>query len=304
MVNIPREFTSDMSIDREYDMHHRADIEPTNMVIFHAHDHYEIYMYISGNMDIAIEENLYRPQMYDLFIYAPGMMHRWIPRPPVGRYERAYLYMRRRTLSELSTPDLPIYSIIENAVQSHVYTFHPGPHKGPQLLQLMDEIHHTLNSTDPVDQVINRCRLNILLADICRIIERRGEETPSIPNRMHDIILYINQHLTESITLDELASRFFVSKYYLLHAFKDYTNLSVHQYIIARRIIAAQHMLKEGLPPGTVAQQCGFNDYAGFYRAFVKQTGTTPQAFSKRKHSDAHLPNSTQPSSPHESPTT
>lgn len=286
MTNIPRELVSDMSPDHEFELYHRSEFEPRQMTVFHAHDHYEIYIYISGNLDLAIEENLYRPQMYDLFIYAPGMMHRWIPHPPIGLYERSYLYIRRKTIKSMSTAELPIYSLIDQAVKSHIYTFHIGSHEGPILLRLMDEIQHALHSNDPFEQAINRCRVQILLASIGRIIAHRGEETPSIPNRMHDIILYINEHLTEPITLDELASRFFVSKYYLLHAFKEHTNLSVHQYIIARRIIAAQQMLKNGQPPGVVAQQCGFNDYAGFYRAFVKQTGTAPQSFLKCKHSD------------------
>lgn len=292
MTNVSGDIVSDLAADLEFDVRHHADVEPNWMTRFHAHDHYEIYMYLSGSLDLAIEENLYRPQAFDLFIYAPGMMHHWIPRPPIGRYERAYLYIRRETLCSMSTAELPIISIIEKAIESQVYAFHVNPHEGSALLHLIDEIHHTAYSTDAFEQVINRCRVQIMLARVCRIIEHRDEAASSIPNRMHDIILYINEHLMQPITLDELASHFFVSKYYLLHAFKEYTNLSVHQYIITRRIIAAQHMLKEGLPPGTVAQKCGFNDYAGFYRAFVKQTGTTPQAFSKRKHSDTHLPDS------------
>ena len=94
-----------------------------------------------------------------------------------------------------------------------------------------------------------------------------------------------NEHLTESLTLDELAAKFYVSKYYLLHAFKEYANLSVHQYIISKRIIHAQILLQNGVSPGEAARDSGFNDYAGFYPAFVKQTGMTPQQYSRRESS-------------------
>ena len=99
------------------------------------------------------------------------------------------------------------------------------------------------------------------------------------------MVAYINEHLTESLTLDELAAKFYVSKYYLLHAFKEYANLSVHQYIISKRIIHAQILLQDGVSPGEAARDSGFNDYAGFYRAFVKQTGMTPQQYNRRESS-------------------
>ena len=104
-------------------------------------------------------------------------------------------------------------------------------------------------------------------------------EASSLPSRLRDIISYINEHITESLSLDMLAEQFLVSKYYLLHTFKEYTNLSVYQYIISKRISHAQNLMPEGMPPGNAAQASGFNDYAGFYRAFVKQVGVTPQAF-------------------------
>ena len=64
---------------------------------------------------------------------------------------------------------------------------------------------------------------------------------------------------------------------------KSYNIFKIHQYIINKRIASAQNLLREGKSPGEAARMCGFNDYAGFYRAFVKQTGMAPQIFSKRQ---------------------
>ncbi len=270
-----------MPANREFEVYHVVDGSKFKMASFHVHDHYEFYIYMNGSIDIAVEEKLYTPEPYALFVYPPGVMHRAVARPDLDRYERAYVYASRECIKSMSTSEFPMMQIIENAMASHAYSFRPNVQAGTEIVTLCDEIIRHAGLTAPADQLINRCRVNILLASLCRLINPENEEALTIPNRMRDVISYINDHLTESLTLDALAERFYVSKYYLLHAFKEYTNLSVHQYIISKRIILAQSLLRDGTTPGDAARACGFNDYAGFYRAFVKQTGVTPQAFLK-----------------------
>lgn len=277
-----------MPANCEFEVYHVVDGSDFKMPSFHVHDHYEFYIYMSGNVDIAVEEKLYTPEPYSLFIYPPGVMHRAVARPDLERYERAYVYASRDCIKSMSTPEFPMMQIIENAMASHAYSFRPNVQAGSAIVSLCDEIiqHASLNT--PPDRLINRCRVNILLASLCQLISPENEDELTIPNRMRDVISYINDHLNEPITLDELAEHFFVSKYYLLHAFKEYTRLSVHQYIISKRIIRAQNLMREGASPGDAARLSGFNDYAGFYRAFVKQTGVTPQVFCKSGKPSIH----------------
>lgn len=269
-----------MPADREFEVYHVVDGSSFKMASFHVHDHYEFYIYMSGSVDIAVEEKLYTPEPYALFVYPPGVMHRAVAKPNLDRYERAYVYVSRECIKSMSTPEFPMMQIIDNAIASHAYSYRPNVQSGSAIVTLCDEIIQHAGLTAPPDRLINRCRVNILLASLCQLIHPENEEALTIPNRMRDVISYINDHLSEPITLDSLAEHFFVSKYYLLHAFKDYTSLSVHQYIISKRIILAQNLMRNGASPGDAARACGFNDYAGFYRAFVKQTGVTPQTFS------------------------
>lgn len=275
------DWRNELPADHEFEIYHRSEDDPELMPAFHVHDHYEVYMYLSGKIDIAVEEKLYTPQPYDLFIYPPGVMHHWVGKPKIGHYERTFFYISRSTLENMSTPEFPMMQMIEETAKQHAYCIRPGAQAGSELLAMMDEIIRFSALMDPADQLINRCRANILLISICRLINPKESDSYTIPNRMRDVIAYINEHLTEPLSLDDLADHFFVSKYYLLHAFKEYANLSVHQYIISKRIIHAQNLLRDGMTPGSAARQSGFNDYAGFYRAFVKQTGVAPQEFCK-----------------------
>lgn len=269
--------------NHEYEAYHIISDDSLGMPAFHTHDYYEFYLYVMGNVDIMVEEKDYVPESYALFIYPPGVMHRWNAHTALGRYERAYAYASVDFLSSISTQEFPMLQIIEKAMEKRIYGYRLGVRAGSGLIAQMDEIIHHARLTSPAEQMINRCRMITLLVSICQCIGVTEEEKLSASSQIHQVIAYINDHLADDLTLDKLAARFYVSKYYLLHAFKEYADISVHQYIISKRIIRAQSLLRDGVSPGEAARASGFNDYAGFYRAFVKQTGVTPQQYSRRE---------------------
>ncbi|MGN1021476.1 MAG: helix-turn-helix domain-containing protein [Aristaeellaceae bacterium] len=275
------ETTPEMPDDREYEVHHRVTDNPEPMSVFHNHECFECYLFISGSIDYAIEEKLYSPKPYDMFMIPPGIMHRWVARPPVGRYERMYFYITPECLKEMSTPGFNMLEILSNAASRHNYSFHLDMHAGAELASLAKEAVRSSVLTDPADLLMTRCRVNILAATYCRLIDQGAEASSSAPSRMREIITYINDHITEPISLDDLAEHFFISKSYLLHTFKEYANISVYQYILGKRVMLSQRLMREGMAPGAASRASGFSDYAGFYRAFVKQTGVTPQDFCK-----------------------
>ena len=278
-----------MPNDREYEVYHVINEDNYGMPAFHAHHFYEFFIYVAGNVNFLIEDILYTPEAYDLFIYPPGIMHRWMPKGTVGRYERFYAYVSRSCLESMSTEEFPMAKMIDEAMEKHQYCFRLGYKNGSAIATQIDEISRHFQAADTADRLLNRCRLYMLLISVCRLLDPVSAEASSLPSRLRDIISYINEHITESLSLDMLAEQFLVSKYYLLHTFKEYTNLSVYQYIIGKRISHAQNLMHEGMPPGNAAQASGFNDYAGFYRAFVKQVGVTPQAFCRgEKHKFFH----------------
>lgn len=87
---------------------------------------------------------------------------------------------------------------------------------------------------------------------------------------------YLNANIEKNISLDRLATRFFVSKYHLCRAFKKYSGVSVHSYINHKRIIHAKMLIESGLTASDVAERVGFGDYSAFYRAYVKIVGKSP----------------------------
>ena len=106
--------------------------------------------------------------------------------------------------------------------------------------------------------------------------QRRGAPRPAGNPTVEEIVRYLNAHLSESITLDDLSARFFISKYYLNTVFKKYTGTTVMNYVTHKRLAAARQSIRRGTPPTDAAQECGFGDYSAFFRAYKKLYAQPP----------------------------
>ncbi len=92
-------------------------------------------------------------------------------------------------------------------------------------------------------------------------------------------IEYLNQHITQQLSLEQLADKVHLSPYHFLRQFKAVTGLPPHAYQIDRRIELAKNMLKSGFPIAHVAQQTGFADQAHFQRHFKARVAATPKVY-------------------------
>lgn len=95
---------------------------------------------------------------------------------------------------------------------------------------------------------------------------------------------YIGKYLHETLPLKELAKRVHMSPYYFARAFKNTVGMPPHQYILMRRILKSQKLLKEtDTSISEIAEKCGFHDQAHFNHKFKAWTGTTPRTYRKSK---------------------
>lgn len=91
---------------------------------------------------------------------------------------------------------------------------------------------------------------------------------------------YVNEHLSEKITLQQIGEETYFSPLYCEAVFKQKTGISIIRYVIQRRIEEAQKLLLEGtLSLKKIAETVGFEDYNYFARTFKKATGRTPREY-------------------------
>ncbi|KYG25413.1 AraC family transcriptional regulator [Bradyrhizobium sp. AT1] len=90
---------------------------------------------------------------------------------------------------------------------------------------------------------------------------------------------YIESHLAEPMTLDEIAAVSGVSRFHIVRAFAAATGLPVIRYVRARRLTEAARNLANGAPDILrVALEADYGSHEAFTRAFRDQFGTTPEA--------------------------
>ncbi|MPM47901.1 HTH-type transcriptional activator RhaR [bioreactor metagenome] len=114
----------------------------------------------------------------------------------------------------------------------------------------------------------------------------KSEESPFVA----DLIQYIQSHLTEHMSLDQLANEFFTSKYNLCRIFKKETGFTIVEYINSNRIRLACSILREEKQGYDVGNRVGFSNRSHFIRTFQQLTGTTPGGYAKQYRGYTNAP--------------
>lgn len=98
---------------------------------------------------------------------------------------------------------------------------------------------------------------------------------------IQDSLDYIEENLKAELTASELAERAGFSLFHYYRLFQSATGLPVMQYILRRRLLHGIYAIGCGSTGIDAAFCCGFDTYAGFYKAFRREFGCTPSAFLK-----------------------
>jgi YesN/AraC family two-component response regulator len=104
-----------------------------------------------------------------------------------------------------------------------------------------------------------------------------------MPSFITGVAQKLDQQFQESITLDQLAHQFSISKYHLAKEFKKYTGFSPNEYLINTRITHAKEILKySNLPVADIAAQVGIDNVSHFINLFKNRVEHTPLAYRKK----------------------
>jgi len=100
--------------------------------------------------------------------------------------------------------------------------------------------------------------------------------------RIQNVMDYIDQHITDDLTLKGLSSVANMSISYFSQLFKELNGFSAWDYIISKRVDQAQKLLLSSNESiYSIALQSGFNNTTNFYKAFKKITGVSPSTYRK-----------------------
>lgn len=244
---------------------------------FHAHDEYEILYFLSGEVQYYIEDKAYYLMPGDLLIIPPGKLHRPVIIDENITYERMVLMISPAYAASLLKPSGEHF---ENYAASPCRI----PNEEVQSAEFQQMLYKILSlEKNSVGMLQRDCYATLILLSLIAFIKNTPVQEDGPKVRMQQVIHYINAHFTEPLKLDDIADRFYLSKYHLLRQFKAYANSTIHNYILVKRVVLAKKLLLKGHSPREVSTLCGFGSYAGFYQAFVQSTGESPMQFSKKQ---------------------
>ena len=263
---------------KNYEVFHYYDRSKRD-VDLHHHDFYEIYFFVGGRVEYRVEGKSYTLQNGDLLLISPGVFHQPVVEQDVP-YERYVLWIQRNYLSRFVEYGTDLTGCFGPAA----VLLQPTSYQRSTLSMLMEMLLKESTGNRFGSELYCHGLFLQLMTEINRMAQRSPQaggmaEEPELIGR---VLAYISDHFNEKITLQTLADKFYVSKYHLSHEFSAQVGTSVYRYIILKRLLSAREQIAAGVAPSEVYQNCGFQDYANFYRAFKTEYGISPKEFAQK----------------------
>lgn len=243
---------------------------------YHRHDGYEVFLFLEGNVQFYLEENCYEAKPGDLAIMSPFNMHRITAQNQVN-YERITINMRKEVIERMSTKETDLFACFAMCDESCVAPITLSKEQREKFVDLTAKLTQSLKETGYGSDIRVRSQLSEILLMVNESFGNVTAVKKSImPELVRDMMLYIQKNVTAPLSLEELASVFYHNGTYLSRIFKKYTGLSLHAYILDRRIEHAKQMLQKGCSVSEACFSSGFSDYSNFIRNFTNKVGSSP----------------------------
>lgn len=250
---------------------------------YHHHDGFEIYLFLSGDANYYIEQNCYRMKRGCLMSIAPSELHR-VECFNHKIYERVFINFRIPFLTSLSTEQTNLARCFYDRPFGENSLTHINEHQINEILFLVHKIETHINSDVFGHDVLTRSYLYQLLVMI-NILFLEQNDSPSVnimPPIVNKTMQYIDERLTEKITMEDISEHIHHNSTYISRCFKKVTGVPLQQYIIYKRTILAKKYLLEGYSLIDTCHLSGFNDYSNFARTFTKQIGCSPKKYQEK----------------------
>ena len=260
--------------------HLRDDDPDDSFFQMHIHERYEILYFMSGNAQCLVETASYRLLPDTLLLMRPMESHRIniLGSEPYERYTINFsaeivdaVDPERRLLAPFSERRLGE----KNMYGAGELSIHP---------------HKLFSAMQPraADKARQRTEIMTyffaLLGQLSDAFYAKSEEPAGGGNPLADeIAAYLNEHLSDELSLGALSDRFHISTSQLNRIFRRATGFSVWEYVTGKRLAAARKGIREGTPATKVFYECGFNDYSSFYRMYTKRYGVSPKADAEKQ---------------------
>ncbi len=186
------------------------------------------------------------------------------------------------------------HSALERAIDEK-----PGPRMSglTQIAAVRDDVlaHLAGALTPALEQPAQACLLfidQVCLAMTSYLVDMHGHAAPANTPRTHRVLSrshearakeMLRDKIDGAISIADIADACNLSRSYFIHAFRETTGQTPHQWLIAQRLERAQALLMDFQRPlADVAASCGFSDQSHFTRVFSQYMGAPPGTWRRK----------------------
>ena len=247
---------------------------------FHFHEFDKLVLLLSGRVDYTVEGASYALRPWDVLLVRHHAIHRAVIDKSVP-YDRVIVYLDRRFF-ERSLPRAGLMDCFEWADKSGQYLLAPDEEQKKAIAAALTAYEAVSADRELGAQLLRDSCLIQLLVHVNRlsVSASAAPDAPQDP-KIAQTLSFINENLGRELTVDALAERVYLSRYHFMRLFKQQTGTTVHAYVRQKRLLSAARLIREGVPAGQAAAECGFNDYSAFNRAFRETFGVSPGQLKK-----------------------
>ena len=251
--------------------HCRDENPPLNLYEIHTHRFYELIYILDGDVTHAVEDKRYNLRRGDLVIIRPFQSHR-IEINSNAKYERYNVLFDGEAFgiaNDFLPPRLDVIhlkkgeTIYENFKRLNVYSsIMPDDFFFDVAPSLVKEIFFNITSSKESFEF---------------------NEASTVSPVLSTALAYISENLNTVKDISEISNAVFITESYLYRLFKNELRTSPKKYILQKRLLYADSLILSGRRPTEIFAECGFGDYATFYRNYVAAFGHSPSERDKRK---------------------
>lgn len=219
----------------------------------HVHnDFHELIVVLGGVLEVRMQDQTYRALRGDVLHYPTGV---WHTERAVGKEPLASLFLAWQWRGDRDAPVLPVHATDRSGrVQRLIYWMHElAPPTRPDTTHML----HVL--------------LDALLFEVEQLAQTREQAMVA------QVKVYVQNHITEPLCLDDLAQEVGLSKYHFSRTFKAVAGTTPMRFVRQVRVEAARSLLlSTSWTLKAIAQQVGFSDEFQLSRVFRRVTGIPP----------------------------
>ena len=250
---------------------------------YHYHEFDKLILLLGGKVTYTVEGVTYFLKPWDMLLVQHNMIHCPII-DPAEPYERVVIWLGHDWRRQRSDLGEALDTCFDTARQRGFHLLRFGPEQRLQYMQNIQALEDATRSQDfgAARMADTLCQQLLIRVNRDILADRTAQEQRDsyrVDPKMDEVLRYIGENLTGDLSVDALASRFYLSRYYLMHRFKSVTGYTLHQYITQKRMLLAGELIRAGQPVMKAAEQAGFSEYSTFLRAFQSTFHMSPRDF-------------------------